>query len=153
MTKKLFSGILPKVIASILVIFCIAALADKIHRDNNPFFSHERITLFLSRESIMKSDQILYQDARISVTPALSDILDVPNWTKVSRVKQQEDVPILAIEYTDFQIIYIYGSYACLVDNDGLISNERAYFTFPSDISQELLAYLETCAVMPPYTP
>lgn len=146
--KKLFSGPLPKVILVIVVILCLAALLDEVRYANKPFFSHERLVQFLSEESITKSDQILYKDTRISVTPELSEILDAQDWTRARRVKQQEETPILAIEYTDFRFIYIYGSYACLVDRDALSVADKIYYTFPGDISEELVAYLERCEVI-----
>lgn len=147
MSKRLFSGILSKVIAGILAILCLTAMADKLRHENNPFFSHERLSVVLSREFITTRDQILYNGTAISVTPALSDILDVQNWSKVSTITGAEAAPILSIEYADFQFIHIYGNYARLEDNSGFLPYKSVYFMFSRNISQALLTYLDTCQV------
>ena len=147
MSKKLFSGILTKVIVGILAILCLTALADKHRQESNPFFSHERLIIILSEENITARDQILHNDTAISITPALSDILDVQNWTKVDTITQEEGAPILSIEYTDFQFIHIYGNYARLEDNSRFLPYKSVYYQFPHDISQALLAYLDACQV------
>lgn len=127
-----------------LAIVCVFLLSIEFKYQTNVFFSHERVNLLLSQDSITKHEHILYKDADLAVTAQLSDILDAQSWTKVRKVKDQDAEPILVIEHADFMLIYIYGTYARLVDG-WYLAMPDAYYTFPSDISEELITYLETC--------